>query len=141
LFDPSFDLAVLRTDAPLGPTLTISPSLASRGTQAAILGYPENGPLAIDPAGVTQEVTALGKDIYNNNAVTRGVYALDADVLPGNSGGPLIGPGGQVIGVVFSRSTVYPNVGYALTSPGVLSRVQQAQAHRGTVGTGPCIAG
>ncbi len=46
---------------------------------------------------------------------------------PGNSGGPLLGPGGQVIGVVFSRSTVYPNVGYALTSPGVLARVQQAE--------------
>ena len=53
--------------------------------------------------------------------MTRGVYALDADVLPGNSGGPLIGPGGQVIGVVFSRSTVYQDVGYALTSPGVLA--------------------
>jgi hypothetical protein len=46
-----------------------------------------------------------------------------------------------VIGVVFSRSTVYPNVGYALTSPGVLSRVQQAEVHKGAVGTGPCISG
>ena len=42
-FDPSFDLAVLRTDAPLGPALTISPNLVARGTQAAILGYPEDG--------------------------------------------------------------------------------------------------
>ena len=90
----------------------------SAGTQAAILGYPEDGGLSIDPAGVTEEVTAIGKDIYNNGTVTRGVYALDANVLPGNSGGPLLGPGGQVIGVVFSRSTVYPDVGYALTSPG-----------------------
>ncbi len=140
-FDPSFDLAILRTDAPMGPALSISPDLVPRGTQAAILGYPEDGPLAIDPAGVTDEITALGKDIYNNGSVTRGVYALDADVLPGNSGGPLLGPGGQVIGVVFSRSTVYPNVGYALTSPGVLSRVQQAQGHRSAVSTGPCISG
>ncbi len=141
LFDPSFDLAVLRTDAPLGPALTISSGLVNRGTQAALLGYPEDGPLTIDPAGVTEEVTAIGKDIYNNGTVTRGVYALDADVLPGNSGGPLMGPGGQVIGVVFSRSTVYPNVGYALTSPGVLSRVQAAATHHSAVGTGPCIAG
>jgi S1-C subfamily serine protease len=93
---------------------------------------------------VTEEVTAIGKDIYNNGSVTRGVYALDAGspgVLPGNSGGPLLGPGGQVIGVVFSRSTVYPDVGYALTSPGVLARVQAAESHRGAVGTGSCIAG
>ena len=141
LFDPSFDLAVLRTDAPLGRVLSISPGSVPRGTQAAVLGYPENGPLSVGPAGVTAEVTALGRDIYNNRSVTRGVYALDANVLPGNSGGPLVGPGGQVIGVVFSRSTVYQNVGYALTSPGVLSRVQAAQSHQTPVGTGQCISG
>jgi S1-C subfamily serine protease len=141
LFDPSFDLAVLRTDAPLGPVLSISPNMVSRGTQAAMLGYPEDGPLSVGAAGVTDEVTAVGKDIYNNGSVTRGVYSLDADVLPGNSGGPLVGPGGQVIGVVFSRSTVYQNVGYALTSPGVLARVQAAEAHETAVGTGQCISG
>ena len=141
LFDPSFDLAVLRTDAPLGPALPISAALVGRGTQAALLGYPEDGPLTIGPAGVTSEITALGKDIYNDGSVTRGVYSLQANVEPGNSGGPLIGPGGEVIGVVFSRSTVYPDVGYALTSPGVLARVQAAALHRGGVSTGPCIAG
>ena len=141
LFDPDFDLAVLRTDAPLGPALTISSNLVSRGTQAALLGYPEDRGLSIGAAGVTEEVTAIGKDIYNDGSVQRGVYALDASVLPGNSGGPLVGPGGQVIGVVFSRSTVYPNVGYALTSPGVLSRVQQAEQHHSAVSTGPCVSG
>jgi S1-C subfamily serine protease len=140
-FDPSFDLAVLRTSAPLGPVLTISSSLVANGTQAALLGYPEDGPLTVDPAGVTEEVTAIGKDIYNSGSVTRGVYALAATVLPGNSGGPLMGPGGQVIGVVFSRSTVYSNVGYALTSPGVLSRVQVAEQRHAAVSTGACISG
>jgi len=141
LFDPDFDLAILRTDAPLGPALAISANLVPRGTQAAILGYPEDGGLTVGPAGVTEEVTAIGKDIYNNGSVTRGVYALDASVLPGNSGGPLLGAGGQVIGVVFSRSTVYQDVGYALTSPGVLTRVQEAERHHSAVGTGPCISG
>jgi S1-C subfamily serine protease len=141
LYDPSFDLAVLRTDAPLGPVLSVSGTTVSRGTQAAVLGYPENGPLNVQGAGVTAEITAVGKDIYNNGVVTRGVYALDADVLPGNSGGPLIGPGGQVVGVVFSRSTVYQNVGYALTSPGVLTRVQAAESDRSAVSTGQCVSG
>jgi S1-C subfamily serine protease len=141
LFDPDFDLAVLRTDAPLGPALSVSSSIVPRGTQAAILGYPEDGGLRIGAAGVNEEVTATGKDIYNNGSVTRGVYALDASVLPGNSGGPLLGPGGQVIGVVFSRSTVYQDVGYALTSPGVLTRVQQAERRHSSVSTGPCISG
>lgn len=141
LFDPNFDLAILRTNAPLGPVLTIDPDLVSRGTQGAILGYPEDGPLTIDPAGVTEEITAVGPNIYNSGQVTRGVYALDGDVRPGNSGGPLMGAGGQVIGVVFSRSTVYSTVGYALTSPGVLARVQAATNHVQPVSTGQCTSG
>jgi S1-C subfamily serine protease len=140
LFDPQFDLAILRTKAPLGPILNIDPDLVARGTQAAILGYPEDGPLSIGAAGVTSEVTALGKDIYNQGSVTRVVYALDANVEPGNSGGPVVIAGGEVVGVVFSRSTVYKNVGYALTSPGVLSRVQQAEATQAPVSTGKCAS-
>jgi S1-C subfamily serine protease len=140
LFDPSFDLAILRTKAPLGPILNIDPNEVVRGTQAAFLGYPEDGPLNIGAAGVTAEVTALGRDIYNQGAVTRGVYALDANVRPGNSGGPVVIAGGEVIGVVFSRSTVYDNVGYALTSPGVLARVQIAESRHAPVSTGKCVS-
>jgi S1-C subfamily serine protease len=120
--------------------LTIHPSDVLQGTQAAFLGYPEDGPLSIGPAGVTDVVTALGRDIYNQGSVTRGVYALDATVRPGNSGGPLVIGGGEVIGVVFSRSTVYPNVGYALTSPGVLARVKIAESRQAAVSTGKCIS-
>jgi S1-C subfamily serine protease len=141
LFDPEFDLAVLRTDAPLGPILTIDPNMVTRGTQAAILGYPEDGPLKIGAAGISEEVTALGKDIYNQGAVARGVYALDATVRPGNSGGPVVIAGGEVVGVVFSRSTVYSNLGYALTSPGVLARVRLAESRRAAVSTQKCTTG
>ena len=87
------------------------------------------------------EITAVGQDIYNQGAVTRGVYALDADVQPGNSGGPVLSAGGEVVGVVFSRSTVYPHMGYALTSPGVLARVQLAEARRAPVSTETCATG
>jgi S1-C subfamily serine protease len=138
LFDPKFDLAVLRTGAPLGPILNIDPDQVPRGTQAAILGYPEDGPLTIGSAGVSAEVTALGRDIYNKGAVTRGVYALQAAVRPGNSGGPVVIAGGEVVGVVFSRSTVYPDMGYALTSPGVLARVRQAESRQASVSTQSC---
>ena len=138
LFDPKFDLAVLRTAAPLGAVLPIDPDQVPRGTQAAILGYPEDGPLTIGAAGVTAEVTAVGRDIYNQGAVTRGVYALQATVRPGNSGGPVVIAGGEVVGVVFSRSTVYSDMGYALTSPGVLARVRQAEARQAPVSTQKC---
>jgi S1-C subfamily serine protease len=140
LFDPKFDLAVLRTGTPLGPFLSIDPDQVPRGTQAAILGYPEDGPLTIGSAGVSEVVTAVGRDIYNKGAVTRGVYALQATVRPGNSGGPVVIAGGEVVGVVFSRSTVYPDMGYALTSPGVLARVRQAESRQAPVSTQSCAA-
>jgi S1-C subfamily serine protease len=141
LFDPQFDLAVLRTAAPLGPSLSIDPTEVPAGTQTAILGYPENGPLTVGGAGVSAQVTAVGRDIYNQGAVTRTVYALQADVRPGNSGGPVVIAGGEVVGVVFSRSTVYPDMGYALTSPGVLARVHQAESRRAPVSTDQCATG
>lgn len=141
LYTPKFDLAVLRTSAPLGPPLTVDPDEVGRGTQGAVLGYPENGPLVVGPAGVAASLTAEGRDIYNQGSVVRKVYQLDADVQPGNSGGPLIATDGQVIGVVFSRSTVSADVGYALASPGVLSRVEQAEDRVAAVGTGACTQG
>jgi S1-C subfamily serine protease len=141
LFDPSFDLAVLRTAAPLGPPLTIDPGTVSRGMQGAVLGYPEDGPLTVAPAGVTAVLVAQGRDIYNEGLVVRSVYQLEAVVRPGNSGGPLVSSTGQVVGVVFSRSTLDPQVGYALASPGVLQRVQQAGRSDAAVKTGACTDG
>lgn len=138
-FDPTFDLAVLRTTAPLGPALTLDASTASGGTQAAVVGYPEDGPLSVQPAAVAEQLTAQGRNIYDEGTVTRQVYQIDADVEPGNSGGPLVAANGDVIGVVFSRSTVYSDVGYALTSPGVLARVKEAEARTSAVGTGSCV--
>ena len=111
---------------------------SARGTQAADLGYPEDGTLTVTPAGITAQVTAVGRDIYNQGAVTRGVYSLQANVRPGNSGGPVLIAGGEVVGVVFSRSTVYPNMGYALTSPGVLARGALAENQQAAVSTQKC---
>jgi S1-C subfamily serine protease len=141
LYDPEFDLAVLRTDAPVGPPLTVDPDETGRGAQGAVLGYPENGPLTVTPAGVAAVLTAEGRDIYDQQNVVRKVYEIDADVQPGNSGGPLVGADGQVIGVVFSRSTVSSDVGYALASPGVLARVREAEQRTTPVGTGACTEG
>ena len=126
---------------PSGRSSPSTPMLSAMAPRPPCWATPRTDRSSVDPASVTQEVTAVGKDIYNSGSVTRGVYALGATVLPGNSGGPLMGPGGQVIGVVFSRSTVYANVGYALTSPGVLTRVEAAEQHRSAVSTGPCISG
>lgn len=141
LYDPRFDLAVLRTEAPVGPPLALDPGDVGRGTRGAVVGYPENGSLSVGPAGVAAALTAEGQDIYNQGSVVRRVYEIDAEVQPGNSGGPLVAADGQVVGVVFSRSTASSHVGYALASPGVLARVREAEGRSAPVGTGACTEG
>ena len=141
LFDPEFDLAVLRVPGLPGRALSLDPNLVGRGVRAVVLGYPEGGPLAVDPAGVRSEILATGLDIYGQQPTVRAVYVVQALVRPGNSGGPLIEPNGLVIGVVFSRSPTDSHIGYALASPGVLQRVDQAEALPAStfVSTGACV--
>lgn len=137
-FDPKLDLALLRTSAPMGKPLTIDPNYVDRGTQGAIVGYPENGPLTVTPAGVAARLTATTRNIYDEGVVTKQVYEIDGVVEPGNSGSPLITGTGQVIGVVFSRSTTNSDVGYALSSPNVLNEVAQAENLTARVSTQSC---
>jgi S1-C subfamily serine protease len=137
-FDPNYDLALLRVSGLTEPSLTLDPVNASRGTEAAVLGYPGGGPFTAVSAGVMAEFEAEGRNIYGQGLTVRNVYELQAIVRPGNSGGPLVLPDGEVVGVVFSRSTTDSDVGYALTSPGVLSRVQGATFDTAAVGTGAC---
>ncbi|HEV2369794.1 MAG TPA: MarP family serine protease [Acidimicrobiales bacterium] len=139
-FDPSLDLAVLRTGStlPEPPLNLYSGSPVPRGTQSVVLGYPQGGPFNAQPAGVRDEFAATGRNIYGAGLTVRDVYELQAIIRPGNSGGPLVLPDGTVIGVVFSTSATNPDVGYALVSSGLVSRVRQAERSGSPTGTGAC---
>jgi S1-C subfamily serine protease len=141
LFDPSLDIAVLRIQAPTGPVLSIDTSSVSPGTPAAIVGYPENGSIHVAQASVSAMFNAVGRDIYGGSLVTRQVYELTGQVLPGNSGGPLVGSNGKVLGVIFSRSTVNASVGYALTGAAILADVTKGESLTAEVSTGACASG
>ena len=138
-FDPKLDIAVLHVSGLSAPRLPVTSSIAARGTQGAVLGYPGDGPFRVTPSVVLREETAVGRDIYGSGLTARDIYELQADVREGNSGGPLVDTRGVVVGVVFARSSRTPGVGYALTTPPVLQRV--AQASGAPVSTGPCAAG
>ena len=121
LFDPKLDIAVLRVpglnDAPLSLLPGSSPVRA--GSTAAVLGYPEGGPFTYVPAGVAAAFPATGLDIYGTATAQREIYEIDAQVLPGNSGGPLVAsgdqahgiPDGTVIGVVLHAPPLIPTSG------------------------------
>lgn len=137
-FDPDLDLAVLRVGHLAGPVLAIDSDQVADGTPAAVLGYPGGGPFTADSAAVLGEITAVGRNIYGRGDTSREVYEIQADVRPGNSGGPLIDQSGAVIGVVFAESETYQHVGYALTSSQVVNAINQAIARDQATGTGQC---
>ena len=139
VFDPRVDLALLAVDGLDAPALVLAPQAVSAGATGAVVGYPGGGPLDVEPAVVLDRRDALGRDIWGGDLVTREIYVLGARVRPGNSGGPLVGADGSVLGVVFARSSVRDEVGYALTDAELRKAIARPRSATG-VATGGCAA-
>lgn len=140
LFDPEMDIAVLRVTGLTAKPLNLLRSEAPRGTTGAVLGYPGGGSFTYVPAALLVQTKAVGRDIYNQHVTTRDVYEVQADVRPGNSGGPFMSAKGEVVGVVFSASVTQQNIGFALTGGEVGPEIDRAAAQTSAVGTGACSA-
>lgn len=137
-FDPDLDLAVLKTNNLAGQPLDFVSVGVPNGSRGAALGYPGGGSFKAEPAVVLSQFVATGRNIYGQSSTERDVYELDASIIPGNSGGPVISSDGQVIGVVFAESTTYPHVGYALTAEKVAAEVKVAINQNQPVNTSHC---
>ncbi|HEX2129132.1 MAG TPA: MarP family serine protease [Solirubrobacterales bacterium] len=102
-YDPRNDLALLRVRGLAGEPL----DLASRprgGAEAAVAGYPENGPLTLTPARLGRTGTVTSQDSYGRGPVQRTMTPFRADVRSGNSGGPVVDAAGDVVATVFAAS-------------------------------------
>jgi len=120
LYDPQVDIAVLYV-----PGLNLTPlqfdDQGQAGADAVVAGYPLDHSFTAVAARIGGAQDAIGPDIYQTGTVDRQIFEIRAEVEPGNSGGPLLSPSGQVYGVVFAAAVDTPHTGFALTASEVAS--------------------
>ncbi len=99
-----------------------------------MVGYPENGPLAIAPARLGSTGGATTEDSYGNGPLRRSLTALRGEVLSGNSGGPVIDGSGQVLTTVFASTDSKQPGGYGVPERGRQQRRRKLWRARSTPG-------
>ena len=135
-FEPRNDLAVLRVDGLSGAPVPLA-SAAPRGTAAAVLGFPENGPFTVAPARLGPTTTVLSEDAYGRGPVNRRMTSFRGTVRSGNSGGPVVDADGRVLATVFAAAVGdEPPSGLGLPNEVVDAALERAG---GPVDTGPCV--
>ncbi|WP_065570286.1 MarP family serine protease [Microbacterium oleivorans] len=135
-FDPIDDLAVISVSGLDAQPLPIVGDVAP-GTPVAVQGYPLGGPFTSTAAYVLSVGNAIVSDIYEDSSQPREIYALEADVRPGNSGGPLLTAKGEVTGLVFARGQDDASRGYAMTTE-ELRPALDVSPDAATVSSGKC---
>lgn len=138
-YNSDVDIAVLHS-----PGLDLEPlpwaeQAAVTGDDAIVLGFPQSGPFTAEPARVRNRLTIAGPDIYSTGRVERDAYTVRGSIRQGNSGGPMINPEGQVLGVVFGASVEDSDTGYALTADEVRGHVGDVTQLIDAIPTGSCV--
>lgn len=138
LFDRKNDVAILHVeDLEARPLQTASPR---PGESAAVIGFPENGPLDVQPGRTGDTRRVLSGDAYNQGPVEREVTSFRVNVRSGNSGGPAVNEDGQVVSTIFASRADSGSSGYGIPPSIVNQRLQTADARSEPVSTGPCAA-
>jgi S1-C subfamily serine protease len=136
VFDQKNDIAVLRVNGlSLTPLRLTAPKT---GEAAAVIGFPENGPLDIEPARTDSTQRVISTDAYDPGPVERVVTSFRVYVRPGNSGGPAVNANGRVVSTIFASRTGSDQSGYGVPSRIVRRYLQSAAGRTTPVSTGGC---
>jgi S1-C subfamily serine protease len=136
-FDPRNDLAILYAPGVIAPSLQLVQE-TEKGTSAAIIGYPENGPLDIEPARLGSTSAVISEDIYGSGPITRRMTSFRGLVRHGNSGGPIVDADGRVRSTVFASKSDSDNKrGYGVPGKEIQSALNQVNVSQ-AVTTGGC---
>lgn len=136
-YNPDIDIAVLEVPDLGRPALQFDREGQAR-TPGAVLGYPQDGPYDVQGARIRSEQRLRSPDIYGEGTVVRDVFAVRSLIRPGNSGGPMVGDDGRVLGVVFAASVTDGSTGYVLTAEQVAEAGVTGLNSSSPVATGRC---
>lgn len=112
VFDPVRDLAVLSVPALAARPLPLGDGVD--GLEGAVFGHTGGGPLELSPFRIEATIDAQGLDVYGERTVTRRIHVLASRLAGGDSGAPLVGPDGTVVGVAFAIAPDDADVAYAV---------------------------
>lgn len=138
-FDPVADVALLHVEDLESPALPLATQDLERTDSAAFSGYPAGGPLQTRGAVVASQATVSIANIYGAEPGALSVYQLTAEVMQGNSGGPLLNDSGQTVGMVFAKSQSDDQIGFALSLNELRRALTAAEGELEPVSTGQCI--
>ncbi len=135
LYRPKDDIAVLRVPGLGLPPLDLAED-PQPGLSGAVVGFPGAGEFSAVPARLGTTGTVSSEDSYGRGPIEREMTSFRAEVVGGNSGGPVIGADGKVLTTVFasSLSSKQPE---GLGVPNAITERDLSKAED-PVGTGPC---
>ncbi len=90
------DIAVAEVDGGLPDAAAVAAADVEAGADVLVAGYPRGGALSIAEGRVTRRTEDL---LFGAEA---GALALDVEVRPGNSGGPVLDAEGRLVGIVYA---------------------------------------
>lgn len=103
----SHDIAVARVSGELPESAEVAEEDPQPGDTITVAGYPGGGALVVRHGRVLRRTRDV---VFGAEA---GAIAIDAEVAPGNSGGPVLDPEGRLVGVVYALSPE-DGVGFAV---------------------------
>lgn len=122
-FDDQRDLALIRVDRLDVPAVGLGEPEV--GLAARILARPGGVDLEVIDTRVVRLFNATGDDIYGEGDASRRAIELEADVMPGVSGGGVFNERGDLLGVVFAESRRRESISYAVDAREVVSFLEE----------------
>ena len=105
------------------------------GTPVALIGYPGNGSLDVEPGRIGETARISTDDAYGRGPVSRLITSLRGRIQHGDSGGPAVDASGAVQSMMFA-ARVGESGGYGVP-PQIVRRALGRARHQ--VSTGPCV--